>query len=49
MLFRLKEVNSVYYLKIWNLCGDLRSVIYDFDFGGVVFVDRIVVGGGFRY
>lgn len=51
MSFRLKEVNSVHYccFKIWNLCGDLRSVTHDFDLGGAVLADRTVVGGGSRH
>lgn len=35
--------------KIWNLCGDLRSVTHDFELGGAILADRTVIWGGSRH
>lgn len=35
--------------RIWNLCGNLRSVTHDFELGGAVLADWTVVGGGSRH
>lgn len=52
---RLKEINNVLgcrcpcCFRIWNLCGNLRSVTHDFELGGAVLADWTVVGGGSRH